>query len=281
MGETIGQMKIRQRNEMKALQAKCQQILKDKKRDKREAKRETASLKADLEAEHAKQLAYFEEQNSNDAPAEEAPAPEPSAPAEEVTPSNEEPVLTRAQKRQKKKLEQEHKREEQIRRDEEAFDNSAKETEQAELRKQLAGLGMAIVPMPSDGHCMFSSIAHGLNDGRNARDLRGVAVDYIIEHQEDFMPFMVDIRGNQMSDEAFTQYCDRMRSTAEWGGEQELAALASALGREIMVYSARAQPRVFGEGPEAPIRVSYHEHELTLGQHYNAIVSVGEGEENA
>ena len=47
-------------------------------------------------------------------------------------------------------------------------------------------------------------------------------------------------------DARFEEYCDRVESSADWGGQLELRALAQALERSITVYSVGMPPVIMG-----------------------------------
>jgi OTU domain-containing protein 6 len=64
---------------------------------------------------------------------------------------------------------------------------------------------------------------------------------------------------------------DRVRSSNEWGGHLELRALSEGLNKCIVVYSANQPVLVLGEEGDA-IRLSYHLHYYSLGEHYNQVV---------
>ncbi|KAJ1545264.1 OTU domain-containing protein 6B, partial [Cladochytrium tenue] len=67
------------------------------------------------------------------------------------------------------------------------------------------------------------------------KDVRRIAADYMRAHSDDFLPFLVDDNGDVMSVEMFAQYCDKVESSAEWGGQLEIQAVSMALRREIHV----------------------------------------------
>ena len=65
-----------------------------------------------------------------------------------------------------------------------------------------------------------------------------------------------------------------MGTTAKWGGECELRAASLQLRRRIHVYQADGPMREVGEEFEGePLLLSYHRHQYTLGEHYNAVVA--------
>jgi OTU domain-containing protein 6 len=66
-----------------------------------------------------------------------------------------------------------------------------------------------------------------------------------------------------------------VESTAAWGGQLELQALATGLRVPIEVFTANA-PSVtmgesyVGENGGAALRVCHHRHAFGLGEHYNS-----------
>ena len=57
-----------------------------------------------------------------------------------------------------------------------------------------------------------------------------MAADHMLENREQFEPFWLSEEPASGGDGGtFEQYCQKMRSTGEWGGELELRALAEAL----------------------------------------------------
>jgi OTU domain-containing protein 6 len=66
-----------------------------------------------------------------------------------------------------------------------------------------------------------------------------------------------------------------VESTAAWGGQLELQALATGLRVPIEVFTANA-PSVtmgesyFGENDGVKLRVCHHRHAFGLGEHYNS-----------
>eukprot|EP00038_Savillea_parva_P015633 m.221034 g.221034 ORF g.221034 m.221034 type:complete len:82 (+) comp31748_c0_seq1:489-734(+) len=76
-----------------------------------------------------------------------------------------------------------------------------------------------------------------------------------------------------LTKEQYAAYCDTMEQTAKWGGQCEIQALAAALGRPIRVYQATSPPHEAGDMDRGnPILLSYHQHEYSLGSHYNAVM---------
>ena len=94
-----------------------------------------------------------------------------------------------------------------------------------------------------------------------------------------------------------SRYCDRLVRSSCWGGHPELRALSCTVGVPIVVFQATHPPLVFrpsgaqsgggaGSGArgyagdvappggvydsEFALRLSFHRHYLTLGEHYNS-----------
>ncbi|KAK4033631.1 hypothetical protein C8A01DRAFT_49815 [Parachaetomium inaequale] len=168
-----------------------------------------------------------------------------------------------------------------------------------------------------DGHCLFSAVADqlGLNgiplaeggkgtgtgtDGEGAgvdmavaqgeaglkpkvempyRVVRRAAADWISGHREVYEGFL---------EEGVDGYVERIRDTAEWGGELELSALANAYGVEIRVVQGGGRVEVVkpeaqaaageeGKGEEKgkTLWLAYYRHGYGLGEHYNSLRKAG------
>ncbi|KAK4191243.1 hypothetical protein QBC35DRAFT_25410 [Podospora australis] len=134
-----------------------------------------------------------------------------------------------------------------------------------------------------DGHCLFSAVAdqltlHGVpldpaEDGRPTvvpyKIVREQAADYLSRHRQDYEAFV---------EENFDDYVDKIKNTAEWGGQLELAALANAYNVEIRVVQDGGRTEVIppsSEGIEGEERkvvwLAYYRHGYGLGEHYNSL----------
>ena len=88
---------------------------------------------------------------------------------------------------------------------------------------------------------------------------------YISEHPTDFEPFL---------EEPVQQYTNKIKNTAEWGGQLELQAIARAYGIDINVLQADGRIEKIESGQESevePIWLTYYRHSFGLGEHYNAL----------
>lgn len=113
-------------------------------------------------------------------------------------------------------------------------------------------------------------------------------------HADEYAPFVETEDGDAS---CFESYCDEVESTAAWGGQLELRALAHVLRRPIAVFAAGTPPLTMGEeyarrarGGEAGggggaeggggsdaklLRVAFLQHAYGLGEHYNSVMPAG------
>ena len=143
-----------------------------------------------------------------------------------------------------------------------------------------------------DGHCLFAAVADQLGElgvlreraegGEGSsgggggegggeppyRAVRKVAAAYMQAHADDFAGFMEEPLGS---------YVAKMRDTAEWGGQLELAALASAYGVDIQVVRDGGVEVINPSGAAGAkedrktIWLAYYRHTYGLGEHYNSL----------
>lgn len=196
--------------------------------------------------------------------------------SEKTSDTNGDVKVTRAQRRRAKKREKMKERDAKRREEKEQLAKMgprAKELRLLEAKLDRDGLFMKEVA--SDGHCMYRAISQQL--GAMAEigysGLRRIAAKYMRENSEDFLPFFVSKRADEShSATAFETYCANVESTSTWGGQLELQALAHALKRPIKVYSSDAPVLTMGDtdSTSKPLRVTFHRHYYSLGEHYNA-----------
>ena len=149
---------------------------------------------------------------------------------------------TKAQKRRDKKSQIEKDRQERIANEDVSDLAKPREMENLSFRKILQEKHLEIFEVPSDGDCMYKSISHQLSlhgVSETVKDLRTKTADYIRNHRNDFIHFLVsDLTGDMMNDKEFETYCDSIQNTKAWGGQIELEALVQVLGIRIDVYQA-------------------------------------------
>ncbi|KZT59786.1 cysteine proteinase [Calocera cornea HHB12733] len=150
---------------------------------------------------------------------------------------------------------------------------------------------------PPDGNCMFTAVADqlhllGLLPAAEARPetTRHAAAQYMRAHPDDFLPFLPSVEGEDgqgatddglMTAQQFERYCGNIDSTAQWGGQPELLALAKAYGVEIDVVQGGTpsvvktrpsdDPHGHGHGQWPVAHISYHRRMYGLGEHYNSL----------
>lgn len=137
--------------------------------------------------------------------------------------------------------------------------------------------GLVPYDIQPDGHCLFASILdqvktrHG--DPQTEMDvhtLRCLACDYILEHRDEFIPYLFDEATMSLKD--IDEYTEEMKSTAKWGGEVEILALSKALDCPISVLmSGQATHTVNETGSKPELKLVYYKHTYALGEHYNSL----------
>lgn len=200
--------------------------------------------------------------------------------------------MSKAQRRRERKKMEEAQRRKEIEDAKQGLGPTDRDMEIETLNSLLHPTGFQIREVKADGHCLYRALGDqllqtglgtGMFDGNEAlfyKRIREVCADSIMERSELFAPFLELGQGEQPRD--ITEYCNRIRYTAEWGGQVELQALAHALQVPIVVYSASAPVVTIGEeymnglaGGE-PLKVSYHKFYYALGEHYNSVERVSE-----
>lgn len=102
--------------------------------------------------------------------------------------------------------------------------------------------------------------------------LRKMAADYILENQDDFLPFLVDENGELLKADDLDNYCNKVAYGTVWGGNNELQALSQVLECQIHVVQASSSVVKLGENHDSDVlTISYHRHAYGLGEHYNSL----------
>jgi OTU domain-containing protein 6 len=168
-----------------------------------------------------------------------------------------------------------------------------KAVELAALARKLNPLSFGIHPVPADGSCLFYAVEDQLSGILGWRQehsmlaLRKRAADYLRSHWVEFAAFLPYEAGDGYEGDerrAVRLYAARLESTSAWGGHPELRALACTLGLPIIVYQAEGEPWHFlpdgeqegrretaGAGRDTALRLSFHRHYLSMGEHYNSV----------
>lgn len=129
-----------------------------------------------------------------------------------------------------------------------------------------------------DGHCLFASVLDQLTMRHNRSDLdihqlRSLACQYMRENKEDFIPYLFNEETMEL--QGIDEYTKEMETTAKWGGELEILALAKSFNCPISVLMSGRPLHVVNEGSEKPeLKLVYYKHSYALGEHYNSLRDV-------
>ena len=143
---------------------------------------------------------------------------------------------------------------------EEVRRNSERKKECEAISRKLVDVNRRIKDVAADGHCLYRAIAD--QSDSTYTEVRKTCAAFMEAHADDFAPFI--------EDESFGDHCAKVRSSAEWGGQPEVLALARALDRPIVVYSRDSEPLRMGESDGEELVVTYHRDYYALGEHYNS-----------
>lgn len=138
-----------------------------------------------------------------------------------------------------------------------------KHADLAQLRLQLDVLGLKIIQVTADGNCFFRAVADQLEGNEEEHTkYRNMVVQYILNHREDFEPFIED-------DVPFDEYCKSMEKDGTWAGNLELQAASLGTRTNICIHQANSPRwyiRNFSGRETTMIHLSYHD-----GEHYNSV----------
>ncbi|XP_074056105.1 deubiquitinase OTUD6B [Macrotis lagotis] len=269
------QLLKRHRKEKKELQAKIQSmknaVPKNDKKRRKQLIEEVAKLEGEMEKRHREELERFKLTSGTKDKIDSVVVNIASLDIE-----NQQPRVTKAQKRRDKKAALEKEREERIAEAEIENLSGARHLENQKLARILAARHLEIKQIPSDGHCMYGAIEDQLKEQEcplTVATLRSQTAEYMQNHVEDFLPFLTNPNsGDIYTPEEFGKYCDDIVNTAAWGGQLELRALSHILQTPIEVIQADSPPIVVGEEySNKPLTLVYMRHAYGLGEHYNSV----------
>ncbi|KAK9447739.1 uncharacterized protein V1518DRAFT_420284 [Limtongia smithiae] len=129
-----------------------------------------------------------------------------------------------------------------------------------------------------DGHCLFASLAdqlrarHGVTT--TVADLRARAAAHMRGDPSTFAPFLFD--EETLTTRELEPYCTAIESTALWGGDMEILALAREYDCPVnIVMSGRAKLTLNETGTKEPLWIAFYRHSYGLGEHYNSLRNRG------
>lgn len=278
---------MRHRKEKKELQAKIQALKKsvprgDKKRNK-EVKAEIAILEQNQNDQHEAEIKELDartaKENSKPELKEESTLEEPGNHQEEIPDVKPDaPRVSKTKRKREKKALKAKQQAELASKAESEYIYSQRYQEEEKIRKILDGMKLEVKPMISDGNCLYYAIEDqliGRKTAYNSTELRCLTSDYMLKHREEFLPFLTKPESDECyTNEEFEKYCQEIAETSAWGGQVELTALSHVLQAPIHVIQADMPTVKIGEEyDQAPVLLTYHRHELGLGEHYNSVQS--------
>lgn len=243
--------------------------------NEKEANGENDSDEDDEEVTAEKLLAQLEldqKQREEEEAAEKAAAAAAKA-------ANQQNVAQKGPKRNRRKEKLAKRQQEMDRLADEAASEAAGQTDYRKIEMENMDAvcklrGLVQHEITPDGHCLFASIAdqlerrHGTT--RSVQELRSDAAGYIRSHPDTFQPFLFD--ENTMSMREIEPYCDEIETTALWGGDMEILALAMVYNCCISVMmSGRPDHKVNEDGTKPELKLAYYKHSYGLGEHYNSL----------
>ena len=262
------------RKEKKDLQIKTQSIKRkvpkgDKKREK-EAKKEILALENELKDRHAAEL-------QNMQAAEATVAGMQDLNLENQTNDSAKPIkMSKAQRRRRNKEEKAREREREIAEAEKNQGISLKTKEKVSISLQLRKMGLQIKEMKPDGNCLYHAFVD--QEGGDVRSVRVKVANHLRQNKDDYKFFLVDnTTGDCYTDEKYEDYCKQTQADGTWGGQLELQALSKVYKKHIIVVQGDSQEVQVGEehkSEEPSVILTYHRHELSLGEHYNSVQKV-------
>lgn len=269
-----GGLKEKHRKELKELQAKIQAIKKSVPKGDKKAKKksveEIALLQKELSDRHEQELKNVESLSKD---VENINIEDGVEKGER----QEEPVkkMSKSEKKREAKAAATQKKLEQI--SELSSEVTKRSTEHFKITEYLKSLSLTQYEIPADGNCMFYALQHQLQDRglpQSVNDLRETAANYMTQHQDDFLPYLVHPKtGDMLSLDEFATYCQEIKTDGVWGGMHESHAISSALQVPIKILQADVPPIIFGEGyVKEPVILLYYKHKYGLGEHYDSIV---------
>lgn len=138
---------------------------------------------------------------------------------------------------------------------------------------KIASRGLEEYDIMPDGHCLFASLADQLEHKQSisvdAQALRQAAAEYILAHQDDFTPYLLNEETGELRD--VEEYCRELVDQPIWGGELEISALSNVYQSPVEIIMD-GPPLVIGESFTKPkLVVAYYTKLYGLGAHYNSV----------
>ncbi|OON15338.1 OTU-like cysteine protease [Opisthorchis viverrini] len=179
---------------------------------------------------------------------------------------------SRAARRREKRANERRAQEQALAKAASSAPNSIRFKELKAIEQRLGERNLRLCEVPSDGDCLYSSVAHQLRiQKRTAQDLleingcgsrisefsddaitsqmlRLITAEYVRKNADEFLPFMfAPETGEPLTTDEFFNYCDDIEKPSTWGGQLEVRALANALHTPIEIVQAEGPSILIGE----------------------------------
>eukprot|EP01028_Stygiella_incarcerata_P013024 TRINITY_DN81064_c0_g1_i1.p1 TRINITY_DN81064_c0_g1~~TRINITY_DN81064_c0_g1_i1.p1 ORF type:complete len:330 (+),score=103.30 TRINITY_DN81064_c0_g1_i1:86-991(+) len=148
--------------------------------------------------------------------------------------------------------------------------------EKDSLKRMLFDRGLEIVPIPSDGNCLYAAVADQLRRESlgevdlGVTELREICAQEMRMNKDEHAGFIELPNGW-----SFDDYIERaVLKSGYWGGHVEMLSLANAFSASIEVLCAGQEPIIVGEGSNYRLTIAYLKKAFTLGEHYNSVTRI-------
>ncbi|KAK3088164.1 hypothetical protein FSP39_015555 [Pinctada imbricata] len=139
---------------------------------------------------------------------------------------------------------------------------------------QLGKLGLQLRDIPGDGNCLFRALGDQMEGhGRTHFKYRFDVVKYMMEHRDDFEPFVED-------DIPFERHVLNLRKLGTYGGNDAIVAFARLHQVNVVIHQLNA-PFIMIQGPGTTsqntrqIHIAYHN-----GDHYSSVRKINDNTES-
>lgn len=142
------------------------------------------------------------------------------------------------------------------------------------FRNQLVKIGLELRDIPGDGNCLFRALGdqyegHVRNHFRHRQDV----VKYMMEHKDDFEPFLAE-------DTTFDKHVQNLQRLGTYAGNDAIVAFARLHQVNIVIHQLNS-PYLLIQGPSMPssttrqLHLAYHN-----GDHYSSVRKLNDNTES-
>jgi OTU domain-containing protein 6 len=307
-GEDLEELASRHRRERRDLEGKTRAMLKKaNKKEKPGVEAQCASMDSEMKSRHEKERNELENAATAAVGGEEGVASDGGDGDSDAIKESKEVVTQKDKEAEAERLDREAREKKKAQKAKRSDKKAAKlhqeELEKEEMRKkggpdpreeellalntQLFSEGLEVKAVTSDGNCLYRAVADqltftaatssssssgsgsGSGSSHDYKSLRIVAGSLMRASPFEYAPFL----GMEPASPEFDEYCANVEDpmSTEWGGQVELKAMSAGLERRIWVYDMTAPVLKMGDEWEgSPLKVTYHRHYYSLGEHYNS-----------